>query len=641
MKRLGCTLLLGLAVFLFSCGGGDGSSDAANGGTSSAGREKPTAEINRTVPPNPVEIPNEDGVIVTHAISLRSEPKYPADFDHFDYVNPDAPKGGTLVLASTGTFDTFHRWALRGDMAPACSAINDSLLTAGADEIEVYYGLIAEKMEYPPEYDWIIFHIRPEARFQDGKPITAEDVVYSFNIILEKGVPFAKTYYKPVTSVEALDEHQVKFTLEKGDKDMLISLGGQSIFPRQFWESRDFSEPITEVPLGSGAYTVSDYAMGQYVVYERLKDYWAMDLPVIKGTLNFDYIRYDMYRDTSVQLEALKAGEVDFRQENSSKQWATSYSGPNFDAGYIRKEEIPHEIPPGMQCFVFNVSRPVFSDERVRDAISYAFDFEWSNKNLFYGQYERTRSYFQNTPFEALGTPSPEELEILEPIRDQIPKEVFEAPYMPPKTDGSGQIRAQITKAGELLKEAGYEVRDQVMTNLATGEPLEFEFLIYSPTEERIAIPFQENLKKMGITMNIHMVDTTQFLNRLRNGDYDMLTSSLGGGFYPDGGGLKLEWHSDYLESSYNAARVQDDVIDYLIEGIVANQNDNQALLPWGRALDRVLQWRHYAIPQWHNSSFRVAYWNKFGKPETIPKYSLGVDTWWFDEEKAAKLPRN
>ena len=629
---------LTLAVFLLiSCGAGDSGDSAAGGESTDAGS---TAMVERTVPPNPVEEVNEDGVIVTHAMSLRSEPKYPADFEHVDYVNPDAPKGGTLILGAIGTFDTFHRWAQRGDMAPASGAINDSLLTGTYDEVEVYYGLIAEKMEYPPEYDWIIYHIRPEARFQDGTPILAEDVVFSFNTYFEQGVPQFKTYYAPVTSVEALDDYRVKFTLESGDKDMLISLGGTSVIPRQFWEGRDFGEPISEVPLGSGAYTVSDYSMGQYVVYERLKDYWALDLPIVRGTLNFDYVRYDMYRDDSVQLEAFKAGEFDYRQESSSKNWATAYTGPNFDAGYIMKEEISHDIPPGMQSFAFNVTRPMFEDRRVREAIGYMFDFEWARTNLFYGQYERSRSYFGNTAFEALGLPSDEELEILEPYRDRIPEEVFTTEYQPPKTDGSGQIREQIAAAKALLEEAGYEVVDQVMTNAATGEPLEFEYLIYSPTWERIAIPFQENLKKAGITMNIRMVDTTQYINRLREGDYDMITGNLGGGFFPDAN-LQLEWRSDFLDSSYNTVQVQDEVVDYLIDGIIANQEDNQALVPWGRAFDRVLQWRHYVVPQWHNSIFRISYWDKFSRPEVSPKYAVGVDTWWFDEDKAASLPGN
>lgn len=627
------------ALFLLTSCGGAGNEGLSTG--DAANTAAPDAQESlRTVPPNPKEIVNSDGVIISHAISLRSEPKYPADFEHFDYVNPDAPKGGTLVMAATGTFDSFHRYAQRGDTAPSSEAFYDSLMTASADEIEVYYGLIAEKVEYPPEYDWIIFHLRPEARFQDGKRITAQDVVFSFNKFFNDGVSQFRMYYEPVTSVEALDESRVKFTLAAGDKEMLIGLGGLTILPPQYWEGRDFTEPSTDIPLGSGAYTVSDYSMGQYVTYERLKDYWAMDIPVIKGTLNFDYIRYDMYRDSAVQLEALKAGEVDLRIENSSKQWATGYTGPNFDQGYIIKREIPHEIPPGLQAFSFNTEREVFADRLVRKALSYAMDFEWMNRNLFYDQYQRSRSYFQSTPFEAMGLPSEEELEILEPIRDQIPKEVFTSEYQPPKTDGSGQIREQITIAKQLLKEAGWEIRDQRMVNVETGEPMEFELLIYSTTWERVGIPLKENLEKMGITMNIRLVDTTQYLNRYRDGDYDMLVGSYGGGFFPDSS-LQIEWQSEFIDSTYNTSRVQDEAVDYLVDGIIAHQDDNQTLLYWGRALDRVLQWNHYSIPQWHINAFRVAYWDKFVLPEVRPKYGLGTETWWIDPEKAAALPQS
>jgi len=610
---------------------------SADNATSSSNPEK-GVDIDRSVPPNPVEEPNADGIVVSHAISLRSEPKYPAEFPHFDYVNPEAPKGGTLRVAATGTFDTFHRYGQRGDSAPASSAFYDSLMVTSADEIEVYYGLIAEKVEYPITYDWIIFHLRPQARFQDGKPILAEDVVFSFNKFLNEGVPQFKKVFEPVESVEALDARRVKFSLNESNKEMLVNLARLTILPPQYWRNLDFQEPTTEIPLGSGAYTVSDYAMGQYVIYERLKDYWALDLPVLKGTLNFDYVRYDMYRDAAVQLEALKAGEVDMRVENSSRQWATQYGGPNLDAGYIVKDEIPDNNPPGLQAFAFNNEREVFSDRRVREAIGLVIDFEWMNRNLFYGQYSRSRSYFQSTPFEALGLPSPEELEILEPIRDQLPPEVFEKEYQPPVSDGSGRIRERISQAIELLDASGWEVQDQRMVNKASGKPLAFELLIYSSTTERLAIPFQESLKKLGIDMSIRLVDTTQYINRHREGDYDMVTTIFGGDYFPDSS-LRLEWHSDYIDDTYNTARVQDPAIDYLVEGIIEHQNNNAVLLHWARALDRALQWSHYSIPQWHVGYYRVAYWDKFGMPETRPRYSLGTNTWWLDTPKAAKLP--
>lgn len=632
-----------VAVSGFAGGRGDSTDSSANTGNGSetAGGMAPDDQPARvrTVPPNPVETVNTDGVIVTHAISMRSEPKYGPDFTHFDYVNPDAPKGGTIILAATGTFDSFHRYAQRGDSAPGATLFYDSLITGSSDEIEVYYGLIAEKFEYPPEYDWIIFHLRPEARHQDGKRITAEDVVFSFNKFFEEGVPQFQLYYESVTNVEALDEGRVKFTLSEGDKEKLISLGGLTILPPQYWADKDFAEPSTEVPLGSGAYTVSDYAMGQYVVYERLKDYWALDIPPIKGQLNFDYIRYDLYRDQVVQLEALKAGEIDLRTENVSKQWATQYTGPNFDAGYIHMEEFPDESPPTIQRYIYNIQAEVFTDRRVREALGYVMDFEWLNENLFYNQYTRSRSYFQNTPFEALGLPSPEELTILEPIRDQIPEEVFTTEYRPPVTNGSGNVRPQIMTALEILDEAGWEIRDQQLVHLETGKPMEFELLIYSPSTERIAIPFQENLKKLGVTMNIRLVDTTQYINRVRERDFDMISWVDAGAFFPDSN-LQIGWRSDYIDSTYNSSGVQDPAIDYLVDGIIANQNDNQELLHWGRAFDRVLQWNHYGIFQWYTAMDRVAFWDKFDRPPVKPKYDWGLDTWWVDQEKEARLPR-
>jgi microcin C transport system substrate-binding protein len=578
-------------------------------------------------------------VIVSHAITMRGNPKYPASFKHFDYVNPDAPKGGTLVLYSIGTYDNFHRYAQRGLAADASTSFYDTLMTSSEDEIEVYYGLIAEKVEYDSDFRWIIFHINPEARHQDGKPITADDVVFSFNKFFDEGVPQFKQYYAAVEKVEALDRYRVRFTLKEGSKEMLVSLAQLTILPKHYWESRDFAEPLTEIPVGSGAYTVKDYKIGQYVVYERLKNYWGMDLPVNKGQLNFDYIRYDYYKDERAAFEAFTAGQYDLREENIALNWATLYKGPNFDAGYIKKEEVQHEIPQGMQALVFNIQRPIFQDRRVRMALNYALDFQWMNANLFYGQYTRTRSYFQNTDYEAKGLPSPEELKILEPIRGQIPPEVFTTEYQPPVTDGSGNIRGELRSALALLKEAGWEIRDRKLTNVNTGEPMEFELLLYSPSMERVAIPVQKNLERMGITMKIRVVDTSEFVNRLRERDFDMISGGYSANFYPSSD-LKIIWRSDYMDYTYNTAGVQDKAVDYLIDGIVANQDNDQALLAWGRALDRVLTWNFYVIPEWHISMFRVAYWDKFSKPAIRPKYSLGTGSWWYDRAKAARLPQ-
>ncbi len=575
---------------------------------------------------------------IAASIALHGEPKYKDGFEHFDYVNPGAPKGGTLNLHAIGTYDNFNRYAQRGVAAADSAQFYDTLMTSSDDEVDVLYPLIAEKIEYPEDYSWVIFHINPEARHQDNTPITAEDVVFSFNTFFEQGVPQFKQYYKTVETVKALDRRRVKFTLSEGSKEMVMALAENRILPAHYWEERNFSEPLREIPLGSGPYTVSDYKIGQYVVYERIDDYWAKDLPVNRGRMNFKHIRYDYYRDENVAFEAFKAGEYDLHRESISKNWATLYTGPNFDAGYIKKEEIPHDIPQGMQAFVFNTHQPYFKDRRVREALGYALDFQWMNKNLFYGQYTRTRSYFQNTKYEAEGLPSPEEKRILEPIRDKIPPEVFTKEYRPPETDGSGNIRPQLREALTLLGEAGWEIKDRRLVHKDTGEPMEFELLLYSPSMERVAIPFQKNLERMGVTMNIRVVDTTQFINRLRERDFDMISGGYSANHYPDTG-LKIVWHSDYLDHTYNTAGVQDDAVDYLVEEIDAHQDDREALLYWGRALDRVLTWNFYVVPQWHISMYRVAYWNKFERPPVRPEYSLGVDTWWVEKRRLYRLP--
>jgi microcin C transport system substrate-binding protein len=578
-------------------------------------------------------------VIVSYALSLHGTPKYSAGFDHFDYVNPNAPKGGTLRQWVMGTYDNFNRYALRGLAAEGSDILYDTLMAGSEDEISVYYPLIAQKVEYPDDYTWIIFHLNPKAAAQDGSPITSEDVVFSFNKFFNEGVPQFKQYYSGIAKAEALDKLRVRFTLKKGDKAMMISLAQLNILPKKYWESRKFGEPSMDVPLGTGPYTVKDYKMGQYVVWQRSPTYWALNLPVNMGQLNFDLLRYDYFRDETVAFEAFKAGDFDLYQENIAKNWATMYTGKNFDNGAIVKEDITHEIPQGMQALVFNTQRPIFKDRRVRQALNYAMDFEWMNKNLFYNQYVRTRSYFTNTPYEAKGLPGPDELKILTPLKGKIPDEVFTTVYTPPVTDGSGEIRDQVRQALALLKEAGWEIRDQKLVNAKTGEPFVFELLMDSPTMQRVAVPVQKNLARMGITMGIRQVDSSQFVNRLRNRDFDLISGGYDAMAYPSTN-LNDAWRSTYIDSTYNTAGVQDPAIDYLVDGCVANQENEKALLAWGHALDRVLTWNYYVIPEWNLSKFRVAYWNKFSRPAERPKYTLGLGSWWRDKDKEAGLPR-
>ncbi|NAX46690.1 ABC transporter substrate-binding protein [Photobacterium halotolerans] len=578
-------------------------------------------------------------VIETTSLVGFGTAKYPPEFKHFDYVNPDAPKGGSITYAEVGTYDSFNRYASRGVSVAGADEMYDTLFAPASDEIDSYYPLIAEKARYADDFSWMEIDINPKARFHDGQPITAKDVAFTFDKFMAEGVPQFRVFYKDVKSVKAVSPLTARIEMSVANREKLFSLvEGMNVLPAHYWQDKKLSEPLNEPPIGSSAYKVTSYQSGQSVTYSRVKDYWAANLPVNVGRHNFDTIRYDYYRDDTVTLEAFKAGEYDFRQENVAKFWATLYEGNNFDNGYIKKEEIPHEIPQAMQAFVFNIQRPVFSDVRVREALNYAMDFEWMNKTLFYNQYSRTRSFFQNTPYEAKGLPTPAELNYLGPLKDKIPARVFTESYHPPVTDGSGRVRAQSRKAFALLKAAGWELKNQVMTNVKTGEPLAFELLIYSPTSERIAIPLQKNLKQLGIDMKIRTVDTTQYIKRLRDRDFDMVSSGYSANAYPTQN-LLIAWNSNYLDSTYNTAGVQDPAIDALTEQIAAHQQDPAALAALGPALDRVLQWNFFVIPQWHLSKFRVATWDKFDRPAVRPKYALGVDTWWVDTAKAAKLP--
>ncbi|GLQ73977.1 extracellular solute-binding protein [Vibrio penaeicida] len=567
------------------------------------------------------------------------EAKYPVGFKHFDFVNPNAPKGGKVTYAQIGTYDSFNRYASRGDSAAASGELYDSLFYSSTDELDTSYALIAEKVRYTQDYDWMEVDIRPSAKFHDGKPITAHDVEFTFQKFMTQGVVQYRTYYKNVKSVKAISDTTARVDLNTGNKEILFSLiRNMSVLPSHYWKDKDFSEPLDTPPIGSGPYKITSYKSGQSVTYSRVEDYWGESLPVNIGRNNFDTVVYDYYRDDTVMLEAFKAGEYDYRRENISKNWATAYTGTNFDKGYIKKEEISHSIPQPMQGFVFNVQRPVFQDIRVREALTYAMDFEWMNKNLFYNQYSRTSSYFQNTDYQAKSLPDEQELKILAPFKGKVPDRIFTDVYVPPSTDGSGRIRAQMRTAFKLLKSAGWELKNKVMTNVETGETMTFELLIYSPSTERLSIPIQKNLKQMGIEMKIRTIDTTQYLKRYRDRDYDMVFAQISSGNYPNPN-TQLVWHSKFLESTYNRPGLIDSTIDSLTEAIADNQDNPNKLIYLGRALDRVLQWNFLAIPTWHIGIFRVASWDKFDRPATRPAYDLGLDTWWINTDKAQKLP--
>ncbi|MCD6430847.1 MAG: ABC transporter substrate-binding protein [Deltaproteobacteria bacterium] len=566
---------------------------------------------------------------LSQGLSLHGELKYPAGFSNFDYVNPLAPKGGILRQAAIGTYDTFNDFILKGVSAAGAGMIYDTLMASAEDEPFSQYGLIAERVELAIDRTFVIFHVNHKARFNDGQPVTAEDVVFTFNLLLEQGQPMYKRYYADVTGVEALDQSRVKFTFKDGNNAELPLIVGQLVvLPRHFWQDKEFNKAGLDLPLGSGPYRIKSFIPGKSVTYERVADYWAADLPVNKGRYNFDTLIYDYYRDATVALEAFKAGEYDFRHENVSKNWATLYNGPQFADGRIIKKEIVHEIPQGVQGFVFNTRRSQFADRRVREALIYAFDFEWSNKNLFYDQYKRSGSYFSNSEMAATGPPSPAEIELLKPFTEQLPVEVFKDSYHLPTTDGHGNIRNNLRRAVALLKSAGWIIKDKKLVD-SSAQPFVFEILLTSPAFERIVLPFKRNLARLGIETKVRVVDTAQYLNRVREFDFDMVVWSFGQSNSP-GNEQRYYWHSSVVDipGSRNLAGINDPVVDALVEKII-HASDRPSLVTRVRALDRVLQWGFYVLPHWHISTFRIAYWSKFAQPRLVPKYGLGLMTWW------------
>lgn len=572
-----------------------------------------------------------------HALAMHGQPKYPPDFKHFDYVNPDAPKGGTLRLGTTGGFDSFNPYIIRGDPGPSDSI--ETLLTPSADEAFTEYGLIAESIQVPEDRSWVIFTLRPEARWHDGEPITVDDVIFSFETLTTKGAPFYRFYYGSVAKVEEVGERQVRFSFtEAMNRELPLIIGQMPILPKHYWESRDFEEPTREPPLGSGPYKVKSFEAGRYIVLERVKDYWGRDLAVNVGQENFDQIRYDYFRDESVVRQALKSGVLDFRAENQAKAWAVDYDVPAVRDGRLKMEAIEHERPTGMQGFTFNTRREIFKDPLVRQAITYAFDFEWTNRNLFFGLYTRSESYFANSELASRGLPEGEELEILDRYRGRIPDEVFTTEYRAPATDGSGWPRDNLKKAFDLFAEAGWVVRDMKLVNAETGQPMTFEFLLVQQNFERLVLPFKRNLARLGIDMNVRLVDQSQYINRLNEYDFDMVSGLWGQSDSP-GNEQREFWGSVAADQpgSRNTIGIKDPVIDALIE-LIIQAPSRESLIARCRALDRVLLWGHYVVPNWHSRADRILYWDKFSRPEVTPLQGTSTSYWWYDQEKAARL---
>jgi len=579
-----------------------------------------------------------------HGLSVFGDLKYPAGFKHFDYVNPDAPKGGKASqIGSAGltTFDSFNMLILKGDAAQGMELVFDSLMVRANDEPDAVYGLVAETADAAADGLSVTFRMRPEARFADGTPVTADDVVFSFETIKAKGHPALSIPIRDVSSAEAIDAHTVRYTFEgRLVRDLPIAVATLPILSKAYYATRDFEKTTLEPPLGSGPYKVGPFKAGTYVTYIRRPDYWGRDLPVNRGIYNLDEVRYEYYRDRTLELEGLLAGNIDFREEFTSKDWATGYDRQPVRDGRIKLLTLPDERPSGAQGFFINTRREKFKDARVREALGLAFDFEWSNKNLFFGLYTRTASYFENSDLKATGLPSPEELALLEPFRDRLPAAVFGEPVSPPVTDGSGNNRVQLRQATKLLADAGWTQTPQGLRN-AAGQPFSIEILIDSPSFERIVAPYVKILKSIGIDASMRMVDAAQYERRLKDFDFDLTTQRYALRLTP-GIELKNFWGSAAAATSgsFNLAGIADPVLDQLIDKIVAAKSRAE-LVAATRAADRVLRAGYYWVPQWYKGAHNLAFWDRFSWPQTKPRYERGaLETWWYDEAKATALAR-
>jgi microcin C transport system substrate-binding protein len=581
-----------------------------------------------------------------YGLSLFGDLKYPADFKRFDYVNPDAPKGGVVRMISIGTFDNFNIAVagVKGSIAPTIG-VNETLMERAQDEIATEYGLLAEGAQHPDDFAWVTYHLRKEARWHDGKPVTPEDVIYSLEV-LKKLSPMYASYYRHVAKVEKTGEREVKFTFDSpGNRELPHIVGELTVLPKHYWEGtdsqgrkRDISQTTLEPPLGSGPYRIKDFVAGRSVRLERVKDYWGVNLPVQVGQHNFDELRFEFFRDNTVALEAFKADQVDWIAENSAKQWATAYDFPAMAEKRTIKEEFPISDSGRMQAFVFNLRREQFKDARLRRAFNFAFDFEEMNKQLFFGQYKRIGSYFYGTDLASSGLPEGEELAILETVRDKVPAEVFTQPYQNPVGGDPEAVRANLRESMRLLKEAGYEIKDRKLVD-ASGKPIVVEILVDNPANERVALFFKPSLERIGVTTSIRVVDSAQYENRERSFDFDMIFDVWGESLSP-GNEQREYWGSQAADVSgaRNTAGIKNPAVDALIDRIVFAKNRAE-LEAATRALDRVLLWNFYVVPQFSYPFARYARWDRFSHAE-LPKYARSglPSLWWFDADKAARI---
>ncbi len=578
----------------------------------------------------------------SYAFAIHDDVKYPADFKNFDYVNPNAPKGGniTLVVGRATTFDSFNPFILRGVPAAGVGATFQGLMTRSLDEPATDYCVICETIDVAPDRASVEFVLRREARFQDGSPITPDDVVWTFDTLKTKGAPQYRSYYADVIKAEKTGDRKVKFTFKDGhNRELPGIIGEMVVLSKKYWSTRDFDKTTLEPPLGSGPYKIDAFEPGRYVTLRRVPDYWAANLPTEKGMNNFDTVRFDYYRDETVALEAFIAGKYDIRAENSAKNWATAYKGvPAVESGLIKRDAIKTEKERVMQGYFMNTRRPLFKDRRVREVLIYPFDFEWTNQHLFYGFYRRVRSYFgEDRDLSAHGVPQGDELAVLEKFRDKLPPEVFTTEYNPPKTDGSGNWRDGQRAALRLLREAGWRIDKEKLVD-ASGKQMEFEILLDNPALERITLPYVENLKRLGINARVRTVDTAQYQRRLDDFDFDMVNELVAQSESP-GNEQREYWGSRAAATpgTQNFAGVSDPAVDALVD-LVINAPDRKNLEARTRALDRVLQWGFYVVPQYRLYADWVAYWDRFSRPPDNPRIGYYPFIWWVDPQKDAAL---
>jgi microcin C transport system substrate-binding protein len=596
----------------------------------------------------------DDGPVTTsEGIAILGKPALPDGFPNFPYVNPDAPKGGSVTLTSIGTFDSFNPFILRGTAAfglvsswvimPGGSGsgssvghVWESLLTSSADEASSAYGHLAKTIEIPADKMWVAFTLRPEAKFSDGTPVTAEDVAWTYNTLLTQGRPSVRITFADVKDVEVQGPTRVVFHFKSNEnRELPLLVGGLPVLPKHFFEGRDFTRPLADAPIGSGPYLVSAFELGRSITYTRNPNWWAANMPTGRGTNNFDQVRIEYYRDSTVAMEAFKGGQSDVRSENISKNWATAYDFPAVHDGLVIKHEFHHHLPTGMQGYAMNTRRAVFSDARVRQAVGLLFDFQWANKNLFYGAYSRTTSYFSNSPLASTGIPEGDELKLLEPYRAELPPALFTQKFELPVTDGSGNIREQLRQSLDLLQQAGWTVKDRKLIG-PQGQPLTFTILLEDPSLERVSLPYVQNLQKLGIDAQVRTVDPAQFQHLTDDFDFDMIMMIYPEGDIP-GNELRDYWScpAAKTQGSANVAAICDPAVDALIDRIITAQ-DRPTLTTAAHALDRILLWRWYLVPNWDNTTFRVAWWDRFGHPDKPIREGFNFDTWWVDAGKAA-----